>query len=67
MQLFFFLRYMKGRLQYSQINGFIDSFNKVIELKYKLLYTPRKALKLADLKVVNHMRSQESDETKGNF
>lgn len=61
----FFFRYMKGRLQYSQVNGFIDTLNKVMDSKYTLLYTPRKALKMADLKAVNHMKSLESKETKG--
>lgn len=56
---------MKGRLQYSHVNTFIDSFNKVIASKYKLLTAPRKMLKPADYKVVNLMKTQETEETKG--
>lgn len=56
---------MKGRLQYKQVNAFIDTFNKVIATKYKLLSVPRKLMKPADYKICNMMKMQETEETKG--
>lgn len=58
-------KYMKDRLQYTQINSFIDDFNKVIIAKYTFLSKPRKLLKASDYKTRNIMKLEENDETKG--
>lgn len=60
-------KYMKGRIQYPKVNDFINTFNEVINMKYKLLTVPHKSLKSADYKAVNTMKSEETEETKGKY
>ncbi|XP_068211507.1 spindle and kinetochore-associated protein 1-like [Palaemon carinicauda] len=58
-------KYIKGRLQYEQVNNAVDEVNKTIETKYMLMARPRAKLSEFDMKIVNACRSQENKETKG--
>ncbi|XP_063605511.1 spindle and kinetochore-associated protein 1-like [Penaeus indicus] len=58
-------KYIRGRLQYDQVNVAIDEVNKTLETKYTLLRRPRAKLSEVDMKVVMACRQQENQETKG--
>ncbi|XP_067120287.1 spindle and kinetochore-associated protein 1-like isoform X1 [Centruroides vittatus] len=60
-------KYMKGRLNCDVINNIVDSFNKTIVAKYKLLTTPRCQLGTHDMVKFNNFLSQELNETKGHY
>lgn len=59
--------YMKGRLSLEDVNKIIDSFNKSIECKYKLINTSRCQLAGESVLKVKKYKDQQSDETKGIF
>lgn len=58
-------KYIKGRLQYEQVNHTVDELNKTIETKYNLMARPRAKLSEFDMKNVIACRQQENQETKG--
>lgn len=58
-------KYIRGRLQYDQINLAVDEVNKTLETKYALLRRPRAKLSDVDMKVAMGCRQQENQETKG--
>ncbi|XP_042893415.1 centrosomal protein of 290 kDa-like [Penaeus japonicus] len=60
-------KYIRGRLQYEQVNVAIDEFNKTLEAKYTLMRRPRAKLSEVDMKVFTACRQQENQETKGLF
>lgn len=58
-------RYIRGRLQYTQVNTAVDEVNKALEAKYTLLSRPRAKLSELNMKIVSECRRQENKETKG--
>ena len=67
MNVFYNFRYLRGRLSYEQINTVITEFNKVLEMKYKLLARPRAKLSTTEMKIVTLLRQQQTPETRGNL
>ncbi|KAK7076432.1 Spindle and kinetochore-associated protein 1 [Halocaridina rubra] len=57
--------YIRGRLQYGQINNAINEINKAIETKYALVARPRAKISEFDMKIVTSCRQHENKETKG--
>lgn len=60
-----YTRYLRGRLQYEQVNAAIKEVNQALEAKYTLLARPRNKLSEAEMTVVRECKRQESNETKG--
>uniref|UniRef100_A0A6A7G5Q9 SKA complex subunit 1 n=1 Tax=Hirondellea gigas TaxID=1518452 RepID=A0A6A7G5Q9_9CRUS len=58
-------KYIRGRLQYEQVNKVVDDLNKALATKYSLMRKPRSKLSLVDMKLVNVLRSQNNADTKG--
>ncbi|XP_018022486.1 spindle and kinetochore-associated protein 1-like [Hyalella azteca] len=58
-------KYIKGRLQYGQINQMVDQMNKALAAKYALLRRPRSKLSVSEMKLVSALRSQSNEQTKG--
>ncbi|XP_076067669.1 SKA complex subunit 1-like [Oratosquilla oratoria] len=58
-------KYIRGRLQYDQINKAVTELNKTLEAKYALLSRPRNKLRPIELKSVQVFRQQETTETAG--
>jgi hypothetical protein len=58
-------QYMRGRAQLHLFNKHVDDFNKVIEMKYKLMSKSISSLNDADLKKHAIYKEQENGETKG--
>lgn len=58
-------KYIRGRLQYAQVNAAVEEVNKALEAKYTLLSRPRAKLSELNMKIVGECRRQENKETKG--
>ncbi|KAK4311581.1 hypothetical protein Pmani_016941 [Petrolisthes manimaculis] len=58
-------KYIRGRLQYEQVNAAIKEVNRALEAKYTLMARPRNKLSEADMNVVRDCKRQESTDTKG--
>ncbi|KAK7070446.1 Spindle and kinetochore-associated protein 1 [Halocaridina rubra] len=58
-------KYIRGRLQYEQINNAINELNKAIETKYALMSRPRAKISEFDMRIVTSCRHHENKETKG--
>lgn len=58
-------RYIRGRLQYTQVNAAVVEINKALETKYNLLSRPRAKLSELNMKIVGECQRQENKETKG--
>lgn len=58
-------KYMKGRLNYNQVNTAIDELNKALSEKYKILGMKRTTLNDANRKRYERYKEQESKDTKG--
>lgn len=65
--VFIFHRYMKGRMNYSQVNTAIDELNKAFSEKYKVLGMKRTTLNDLNKKRYERYKEQESKDTKGQF
>lgn len=60
-----FLRYMKGRVSYDQLNTAVHSINTAVAAKYKILRQPMKALNNHARKLHQRFKDQETKDTKG--
>ncbi|XP_076035897.1 SKA complex subunit 1-like [Oratosquilla oratoria] len=58
-------KYIRGRLQYDQVNKAVTELNKTLEAKYALLSRPRNKLRPMELKNVHVFKQQETTETAG--
>lgn len=58
-------KYMKGRMNYSQVNTAIDELNKAFSEKYKVLGMKRTTLNDLNKKRYERYKEQESKDTKG--
>uniref|UniRef100_A0A0N7ZAT1 SKA complex subunit 1 n=1 Tax=Scylla olivacea TaxID=85551 RepID=A0A0N7ZAT1_SCYOL len=58
-------KYIRGRLQYAQVNAAVVEINKTLETKYSLLSRPRAKLSELNMKIVGECQRQENKETKG--
>lgn len=58
-------KYLKGRVTYDKINGFVDVFNKVLSNKYAIFKKKKSTLKKKDVNLWNEFNKQELKETKG--
>ncbi|XP_061174605.1 spindle and kinetochore-associated protein 1-like [Saccostrea echinata] len=58
-------KYMKGRLNYNQVNTVIDELNKALSEKYKILGMKRTTLNDVNRKRYERYKEQESKDTKG--
>lgn len=63
--LFFFIRYIKGRLSYDQVNKFIESMNAAYKAKYSLMKLKKSLLNDAKRKRYETYQRQETKDTKG--
>ncbi|KAG0728062.1 Spindle and kinetochore-associated protein 1 [Chionoecetes opilio] len=57
-------KYIRGRLQYVQVNAAVEEINKALEAKYALLSRPRAKLSSSNMKIVAECRRQENKESK---
>lgn len=60
-------KYIRGRIQYAQVNTAVEEVNKALEAKYTLLSRPRAKLSEMSMKIVSECRRQVNEETKGLF
>ncbi|XP_031564580.1 spindle and kinetochore-associated protein 1-like [Actinia tenebrosa] len=60
-------KYIKGRINYQQVNDAIDEINKVIKAKYKILNLPRSAMGEPIMKKYKAFKEAETEETKGHY
>lgn len=58
-------KYIRGRLQYTNVNAAVVEINKAVETKYNLLSRPRAKLSELNMKIVRECQRQENKETKG--
>ncbi|CAL4115155.1 unnamed protein product, partial [Meganyctiphanes norvegica] len=58
-------KYIRGRLQYDQVNNIVDQINKTLEAKYTLLRKPRAKASDVEMKQITACKRQENNETKG--
>merc|ERR1739842_162766 len=58
-------RYIRGRLQYDQVNNIVDKLNKTMETKYTLLRRPRAKASDFEMKLIAGCKKHENNETKG--
>ncbi|XP_026288753.1 spindle and kinetochore-associated protein 1-like [Frankliniella occidentalis] len=58
-------KYLRGRVTYEKINGFIEVFNKVLTSKYAVFKKKKSTLKKKDADLWNAYFKQELKETKG--
>ncbi|XP_045113468.1 spindle and kinetochore-associated protein 1-like [Portunus trituberculatus] len=58
-------KYIRGRLQYAQVNAAVVEINKTLQTKYNLLSRPRAKLSELNMKIVGECQRQENKETKG--
>ncbi|XP_071545992.1 SKA complex subunit 1-like [Panulirus ornatus] len=58
-------KYLRGRLQYDQINNAVDQVNKTLETKYALMSRPRSKVSEIDMRIVTACKRQENQETRG--
>ena len=63
--IFIFFRYMKGRMNYTQVNTAIDELNKAFSEKYKVLGMKRTTLNDLNKKRYERYKEQETKDTKG--
>uniref|UniRef100_A0AAY4A5A8 SKA complex subunit 1 n=2 Tax=Denticeps clupeoides TaxID=299321 RepID=A0AAY4A5A8_9TELE len=59
--------YMKGRVTYDQLNGAVESINKAVTGKYKILHQPTKSLNNASRRLHQRFKDQETKDTRGQF
>ncbi|XP_063065767.1 spindle and kinetochore-associated protein 1-like [Engraulis encrasicolus] len=59
--------YMKGRVTYDQLNSAVQSFNKAVTEKYKILHQPPRSLNNHSRKLYDRFKENETGETKGHF
>ncbi|TRY68063.1 hypothetical protein DNTS_003641 [Danionella cerebrum] len=59
--------YMKGRVTYDQLNTTVESINKAVAAKYKILHQSVKTLNNASRSLQQRFKDQETKETKGQF
>ncbi|XP_045606057.1 SKA complex subunit 1-like [Procambarus clarkii] len=60
-------KYIRGRLQYEQVNNAVNELNKTLDSKYTLLSRHRSKLSETDWRIVNICKRQETQETKGSY
>lgn len=60
-----YCRYIRGRIQYTQVNTAVEEVNKALEAKYTLLSRPRAKLSEMSMKIVSECRRQVNEESKG--
>lgn len=58
-------KYIRGRLQYDQVNNAVDELNKALECKYSLMSRPRSKISEVDWRIITTCKRQEIPETKG--
>lgn len=63
--MYVFLRYMRGRVTYDQLNVVVDSFNTALTAKYKILGQSLKTLNNHSRKLQERFKNQETKDTKG--
>ena len=61
------LRYMKGRVSYDQINAVVQSINKAVTAKYKILHQSVRTLSNHARKLHQRFKDQDTKDTKGTF
>ena len=61
--IFFLYRYLRGRLNFGNINNFIDCFNATLKKKYEIFSQPRETLRGKLLSVYDTFKKQETSET----
>ncbi|XP_069483072.1 SKA complex subunit 1 isoform X1 [Ambystoma mexicanum] len=59
--------YMKNRLTYDQINGFIEELTKAVVGKYKILHQPPKSMSNVVRKLFYRFQEEETKDTKGQY
>ncbi|KAG7162572.1 Spindle and kinetochore-associated protein 1-like [Homarus americanus] len=57
-------KYIRGRLQYDQVNNTVNAINKTLESKYTLMARPRSKISEVDMRIVTACRRQENQETR---
>ncbi|XP_030625989.1 SKA complex subunit 1 [Chanos chanos] len=60
-------QYMKGRLRYDQLNAAVQTINKAVVGKYKILHQPLKNLTNVTRKLHQRFKDEETEDTKGQF
>lgn len=60
-------QYMKGRVSYDQINAAVQSINKAVSAKYKILHHPVKTLSNHARKLHQRFKEQDTKDTKDKF
>lgn len=63
--VFVFLRYMKGRVTYDQLNAAVNSINTAVTTKYKIFNQSVKTLNNNSRKLLQRFKDQETKQTKG--
>ncbi|XP_034458756.1 spindle and kinetochore-associated protein 1 [Hippoglossus hippoglossus] len=60
-------QYMKGRVSYDQINAVVQSINKAVTAKYKILHQSVKTLSSHARKLHQRFKDQDTKDTKGQY
>lgn len=63
--LYTFLRYMKGRVSYEQLNAVVTCLNTAVTAKYKILHQTMKTLNNHSRKLQQRFKEQETIDTRG--
>lgn len=58
-------KYIRGRLQYDQVNNIVDKLNETLDAKYTLLRKPRAKASDMEMKLIAACKNKENSETKG--
>ncbi|XP_056592866.1 spindle and kinetochore-associated protein 1 [Triplophysa dalaica] len=59
--------YMKGRVNYDQLNAAVQSINTTVTAKYKIVHQPIKSLNNVSRALHQRFKDQETKDTKGQF
>ncbi|KFV39111.1 Spindle and kinetochore-associated protein 1, partial [Tyto alba] len=59
--------YLKGRLTRDQINAVLQSINKAVMAKYKIMHQPLKSMKASSRNLYSRFLEEETKDTEGEF